>query len=110
MQGREIFFFFGHTRGASGILVPGAGIQAGRPDSGRWSANHWTAREVPGETSEANCMSSVLGDFTLGHSGVGDQEGIGYGNLERRTKVQTKDTDLGAVSTFGSWSPGKDIN
>ena len=42
------FFFFLLPCAACGILVPRPGIEPTLPALEAWSANHWTAREVPG--------------------------------------------------------------
>ena len=65
-----MFSFFGCE--ACGILAPRTGMETGTPCIGRWSVNHWTAREVPPPSSLweiplihilshcQKCLSSVL--------------------------------------------------
>ena len=56
-----MFWFSGCE--ACGILIPSPGIKPAFPCKGRWSLNHWTAREVPCN-SWAKALVSINQPFT----------------------------------------------
>ena len=58
-NGRKGDFFFWPHCTAGGILVPRPGIEPVPPAVEAWSPNHWTARELPGDS----CLGKPNGAF-----------------------------------------------